>query len=152
MSTGPSLIRGACLCGRVAFELEDAAIVAMIGCYCANCRKVSGSQFGVYLQVRAAGFRWLAGEGDVATFESSEGNLRGHCRTCGCVAPIPTHYGAVRVPAGALDGNPAIAPDVILFEASKAGWCGVDTASRRFDDSGPPDFWRAMVIRLLGLG
>ncbi len=146
------MVRGSCLCGGVVFEVDEAGIAAVVGCYCVNCRKVSGAQFGVYLQVRASAFHWLSGEGDVATFESSQGNLRGHCRTCGCVAPITTSYGAVRVPAGALDEDPAAAPDVILFESSKARWCGMETARRRFDDSGPPDYWRAMVVRLLGPG
>ena len=144
------MVRGSCLCGRVVFEIDEAGIGAVIGCYCVNCRKVSGAQFGVYLQVRPRAFRWLAGEDEVVTFESSPGNLRGRCRTCGCVAPITTSYGAVRVPGGALDEDPGVAPDVVLFETSMAGWCGPETASRRFEDSGPPEFWRAMVVRLLG--
>jgi hypothetical protein len=142
--------RGSCLCGRVVFELDEAGIAASVGCYCVNCRKVSGSQFGVYLQVRPSAFRWLAGEAEVVTFESSPGNLRGHCRTCGCVAPIKTNYGAVRVPGGALDEDPGTRPDVVLFEPSKAGWCGLDTATQRFEDLGPAEFWRPIVIRLLG--
>lgn len=146
------MVRGSCLCGVLAFEVDQPGIAAVVGCYCANCRKVSGAQSGVYLQVRAGAFRWLAGEDEVATFESSPGNLRGHCRICGSVAPIATRYGAVRVPGGALDDDPGMAPDIVLFESSKAKWCALDAASRRYDDAGPPELWRALITRLLGIG
>lgn len=145
------MVRGSCLCERIAFEIDPAGIAAVVGCYCVNCRKVSGAQSGVYLQVRVSAFRWIAGEDEVVTFESSPGNLRGRCHTCGCVAPVTTAYGAVRVPGGALDDDPGARPDVVLFEPSKARWCGLEEASQRFEDAGPPDFWRGMVMRLMGL-
>ena len=146
------MAKGSCLCGAVAFEIDDAGVVVSVGCYCANCRKVSGSQYGVYLQVRPASFRWLSGEDHVATYESSPGNQRGFCRTCGAVAPVATAYGAVRVPGGALDDDPGVVPDVVLFDVSKAGWCTADAASRRFADVGPADFWGTVVRKLHGMG
>jgi hypothetical protein len=140
---------GSCLCGRVAFEIDAAGVEGVVGCYCVNCRKVSGAQAGVYLQVRAADFRWVAGEDAVVAFESSPGNLRGHCGVCGCVAPIATSYSAVRVPGGALDEDPGLVPDVVLFQTRKAPWCDLASAKLRFDDAGPADFWRALIVRLL---
>lgn len=104
------MIMGSCLCGSLAFELDPAGIVLTTQCYCENCRKISGSQHGVYLQVKPQSFRWLAGDDTVATFESSPGNRRGFCRIYGCVAPVQTSYGAIRVPAGALDADPGIRP------------------------------------------
>jgi hypothetical protein len=109
------MAKGSCLCGAIAFEFDSAGVVVSIGCFCTNCRKVSGSQYGVYLQVKPASFRWLSGEDHVVAYESSPGNHRGFCRTCGCVAPLLTGYGAVRVPGGALDDDPGIVPDFILF-------------------------------------
>jgi hypothetical protein len=44
------------ICGAIAFEFDDAGIVVAIDCFCTNCRKVSGSQDGVYLQVRLGSF------------------------------------------------------------------------------------------------
>jgi hypothetical protein len=98
--------------------------------------------------VRGIAFRWLSGEDKVETFESSPQNVRGRCRTCGSIAPITTNYGAVRVPGGALDADPGVTPDVVIFERSKAEWCGLETATQRFEGSGPPDFWRAMSVKL----
>ena len=144
------MAKGSCLCGTIAFELDDAGVVVSIGCFCTNCRKVSGSQHGVYLQVRRESFRWLSGEDHVVAYESSPGNKRAFCRTCGSVAPTRTFYGAVRVPGGALDDDPGVLPDVILFADSKARWCTADDASQTFPDAGPPEFWGGVVRRLLG--
>ena len=106
----------------------------------------------VYLQVRPETFRWLSGEDHAVAYESSPGNKRAFCRTCGSVAPIRTAYGAVRVPGGALDEDPGGAPEVTLFTKSKAAWCTADEARRTFSDAGPPEFWSGIVRRLYGGG
>jgi hypothetical protein len=142
------MISGSCLCGAVAFELDPAGIAFSVGCYCTNCRKVSGAEGGVYLQVRRDGFRWTAGENEVGAYESTPGNQRGFCRRCGCVAPIVTNYGAVRVPAGALDGDPGVAPTATLFASRRAQWCDPGAGDISFDDTGPPEFWREAIARL----
>lgn len=144
--------QGSCVCGAVWFEFDSDGVIATVACFCTNCRKVSGSQFGVYLQVRHGSFRWLLGEDNVAAYESSPGNKRGFCKTCGCVAPIATYYGAVRIPGGALDADPGIVPDTVIFEQSKAEWCTCDRASHRFMDSGPPEFWSEVLGKLHGSG
>jgi hypothetical protein len=142
------MAKGSCLCGAIAFEIDDQGVVVSVSCFCTNCRKISGSQYGVYLQVRRDSFRWVSGEDHRIAYESSPGNERAFCRTCGAVAPIETSYGAVRVPGGALDDDPGLAPEVILFSQSKAGWCAADAASRIFADAGPPEFWSGVVQRL----
>jgi len=144
------MVKGSCLCGAIAFEFDNDGVVVSVGCFCTNCRKVSGSQYGVYLQVKRDSFRWVSGENQTVAFESSPGNKRAFCRTCGSVAPVRTSYGAVRVPGGALDDDPGVLPDVILFEASKVAWCAIDEAGQTFSDAGPPEFWRDIVIRLYG--
>ena len=142
------MITGSCLCKAVQFELDEAGIAASVGCHCANCRKVSGSQYGVYLQVRPRSFRWISGQDEVARYQSSPGNDRGFCRKCGSVAPLATAYGAIRVPGGALDADPGRGPDVVLFTRARAPWCGLDGAEQQFEDSGPPEFWQGMIARL----
>ena len=142
------MARGSCLCGAIAFEIDDAGVVVSIGCFCTNCRKVSGSQYGVYLQVKRDSFRWLSGEDGVTAYESSPGNKRAFCRTCGSVAPIATSYGAIRVPGGALDDDPGSTPEVVIFSQSRAGWCASDAASRVFVDAGPQELWAGVIGRL----
>lgn len=145
------MVRGSCLCGKIRFEVDTAGVVIVVGCYCAYCRKVSGSQFGVYLQVKRDSFRWLSGEDLVADYESSPGNKRGFCRICGSIAPIDTSYGAVRVPGGALDDDPGIVPEVMLYEQSKAGWCTADQPRQTFPDTGPAELWAGVVRKLYGV-
>jgi len=117
------MARGSCLCGAITFELDDAGIALSVACFCANCRKVSGSLYGVYLQVRPESFRWISGADQVAAYESAPGNKRGFCRNCGCVAPIATDRGVIRVPGGALDDDPGRAVDTLVFKQSRAAWC-----------------------------
>jgi len=146
------MARGSCLCGAISFEIDSAGVVVSTNCYCANCRKVAGSQYGVYLQVRRNNFRWLSGADHVAAYESSPGNKRAFCRTCGSVAPIVTSYGAVRVPGGALDDDPGVVPKVVIFAESKAGWCAADDATQVFADAGPREFWTDVIRKLFGGG
>ena len=122
------MAKGSCLCGAIAFELDDAGVALSVACFCTNCRKVSGSLYGVYLQVRPESFRWLSGADQVATYESMPGNQRGFCRRCGCVAPIATNQGVIRVPGGALDEDPGRTVDTLVFKHSKARWCVVAEA------------------------
>ena len=142
------MAKGSCLCGAIAFEIDDAGVVISVGCYCTNCRKVSGSQYGVYLQVKPPSFRWLRGADHAAAYESSPGNKRAFCKTCGSIVPIETTYGAVRVPGGVLDEDPGVAPDVLLFAKSKADWCTVSAVRTTFDDAGPQAFWGNVVAKL----
>jgi hypothetical protein len=142
--------KGSCLCGAITFEFDNAGVALTVGCFCTNCRKVSGSQYGVYLQVKHNAFRRLTGADQVVTYESSPGNKRAFCRTCGAVAPIAAFYGAVRVPGGALDDDPDVAPEVLLFARSKAAWCAVDAARQTFAESGPPELGGRVMKKLYG--
>jgi len=144
------MAKGSCLCGAIAFEIDDAGVVLSVGCFCTNCRKVSGTQYGVYLQVKRDSFRWIRGAEHAVAYESSPGNKRAFCDTCGSIAPIQTAYGAVRVPGGALDEDPGIAPGVFLFSKSKAAWCTADAPHETFVDAGPPEFWGNVIRRLFG--
>jgi hypothetical protein len=140
--------KGSCLCGAIRFEVDEAGIVLGVSCFCTKCRKVSGTQNGVYFQVKRRAFRWICGDDAVGRYESSPGNHRAFCKTCGSIAPIETYYGAVRVPGGAFDEDPAVKAQVNLFAADKAAWCDIDAAARNFDDSGPEDFWRGVIVQL----
>ena len=144
---GDRRVRGSCLCGTVSFELDKAGIFSTNTCFCSYCRKVAGSQFGVYLHVRPESFRWLSGEDQVGAFESSPGNQRCFCRICGCAAPTVT-AGEARVPGGALDDDPGVAPTVNIYTASSARWCAADAAQHTFAEGIPPEFLREMLSKL----
>lgn len=142
------MTKGSCLCTAIQFEIDDAGVAFATGCYCTNCRKASGGQHTVYLQVRRNAFRWLSDRTTARSFESSPGNKRGFCGVCGATVPIETNYGAVRVPAGALDSDPGAALTVNIYTQSKAAWCSAENPGLTFADVGPQAFWTEMITRL----
>ncbi|PZX58554.1 GFA family protein [Cereibacter changlensis] len=73
-------MRGACLCGAVAFEVEG-PLRPVIACHCTQCRKMSG-HFWAATSVPHDRFRLVRDEG-LAWFRSSAEARRGFCRRCG---------------------------------------------------------------------
>jgi hypothetical protein len=76
------MIEGSCLCGGIRYEARQAA-GPMAHCHCRMCRKAHGAAFSTILPVRKDGFRWMQGEGLLASFESSPGKRRWFCCRCG---------------------------------------------------------------------
>ena len=95
------MVKGQCLCGEVAFELDAARIVLFNNCYCKKCQRDSGTGFVSQLQVPRENFRWLQGENTIRLFESSPGVKRAFCEVCGSRLPMNEVDGnIVPVPAG----------------------------------------------------
>jgi hypothetical protein len=136
------MIMGSCLCGGIKFEINEENIFMMNNCYCVNCRKVSGADCVTAIQVSKEEFNWLTGEDLITTFESSPGNQRAFCRVCGSRIPQSNaSWPFVSIPAGSLDGDPNIAPQVNIFTASKAPWCSIDESIPSAPDRGSEEFW-----------
>src|SRR5262245_15674334 len=107
------MIQGSCLCEGVRFEIDERAIIVINNCHCANCRKVSGAAFGTFVHIPGRSFHWIAGQELVATYESSPGTRRAFCKVCGSRMPqSPNWEEHVIVPAGALDGDPGMKPEI----------------------------------------
>lgn len=119
---------GSCLCGAVRYEVAG-PFDLMAHCHCSMCRKHHGAMFATFLTAPLAGFRWLAGEELVANYHSSENGHRPFCGRCGSAAPtIMRETGLVFVPAGNLDGDPGIRPQMHMFTASRAQWFPITDA------------------------
>ena len=74
------MIKGSCLCGAVALEI-DGALPPVSACHCVQCRKQSGHHWasvhiprGALHVTKDVGLRW---------YQSSEKVRRGFCGTCG---------------------------------------------------------------------
>lgn len=118
------IVRGSCLCGAVAFEL-DPPFRLMIHCHCSRCRRSSGTGHATNLVADPDRLRWVAGEDLIARFDLPGAKSFGKwfCRQCGCPLPRVTRNGKlVVVPAGSLDDEPPIRPSEHIFWASRAGW------------------------------
>ncbi|WP_101067562.1 GFA family protein [Roseovarius salinarum] len=72
--------KGSCLCGAVAFELDETPR-APIACHCKQCRRQSGHVFAAG-HVPKEAVRMIREDG-LAWYRASEKATRGFCGTCG---------------------------------------------------------------------
>ncbi len=130
-------IRGGCLCGAVAFEIQG-RISPIQTCLCSRCRKASGSAFSAALLCAAKSFRWLRGQDGIATFPLSTGFVSAFCRTCGSPLPLPATEGKVKaIPAGSLDGELGTRIVQHIFVGSKADWFELTDGLPQHDEAPP---------------
>lgn len=121
------MVRGSCLCGGVAFELEGELTPIQL-CHARRCRKASGAAFAPELLAPAEGLRFVRGLELVAEYEAPllrepPAYRRAFCRTCG--SPLPNRIAGtpfVAVNPGVLDDDPGTRPLRHAFFAQKAPW------------------------------
>ena len=86
-----TVARGRCLCGACSFELMGKH--NWIGhCHCESCRRATASPFTTWIG-QENGFWSFTGTAPI-TYQSSPGNTRGFCGTCGS----PMFYRSYRYP------------------------------------------------------
>jgi len=133
------MTQGRCLCGAVRYDVAGPFTV-MLHCHCSMCRKHHGAAFATWVAAPLEGYRLLSGAASVATYESSPGHHRSFCRVCGSVVPerMPGS-GLVVCPAGNLEGDLGITPQMHIFTASKAPWFAIEDELPQFAQY-PPGF------------
>ena len=120
-------VRGTCLCGGVAFEL-DGAITPIQLCHALRCRKATGAAFSPELLAEQSGFRWIHGESLVKVYEAPllrepPPYRRAFCDTCGSPLPIALEgTGWLILSAGILDDDPGTRPFRHAFVEQRACW------------------------------
>jgi hypothetical protein len=114
--------RGACLCGKVRFEIAG-EFEAFFLCHCSYCRKDTGSAHGANLFSSTAAIRWVSGESSVTTFNlPATRHAKSFCSVCGSPLPRLEANGWLCVPAGSLDTDVTLRPNAHIFTASRANW------------------------------
>ena len=79
----PSTVRGQCLCGAVAFEIDYPAFWAWHD-HSAASRRAHGAAYATYVGVWRKRFRVTAGEDEIARYEDKvDASARSFCRRCG---------------------------------------------------------------------
>jgi hypothetical protein len=108
-------------------------------CHCPKCRKAHGSAFSTTMRVNRAGFRWLTGEDQVSSFESSPGKKRSFCRSCGShlVAGWDDQDQLI-LRVGCLDGDPGVRPVAHIWTSLKAPWYDIDEKLPCLEEGRPP--------------
>ena len=115
---------GGCLCGAVRYEASGEPSL-MGHCYCADCRKASGSGFIPFMGFPASALRVT---GEVRQFRSPAFRggeaVRNYCPTCGGLV-----FGGVlgeseshTVYAGSLDDPSRFRPAIALFNRDRPDW------------------------------
>lgn len=140
---GAEILRGACLCGAVTYEVE-APFLRFAHCHCSRCRRATGSAHASNLYAAPERFRWTSGEALVRRYDlpSARSFATTFCTTCG--APLPHHTRSGRevvVPAGSLDEDPGLKPRAHIFFGSRSGWSCADDGVPRFEEYA--DDWRS---------
>ncbi|HZN24657.1 MAG TPA: GFA family protein [Burkholderiales bacterium] len=132
-------VPGTCLCGKVRFEVTP-PFTAFRYCHCSRCRKASGSGHAANLLVPRSRFRWLAGQDSIRRYDVPQAQRFSvwFCTECGSRAPheIRTRDDML-IPAGLLDADPQIRPQVNIFWDSKAEWCADPEELPRFAEYPP---------------
>lgn len=121
------MIRGSCLCGGVQFEACKVQGPFEI-CHCSRCRKVTGSAFAAGVYVAREDFKWLQGEHLVRVYEAPireapPAYYSCFCSRCGSRVPDALSCAPlIELPAGCLDDDPGLRPELHIFAESKAPW------------------------------
>ena len=132
------ILTGGCLCGAIRYAY-DGEVGAAGYCHCADCRRVSGSAFGVSLSVSAAGFRLVQGtpKGFTKAGDSGRPVTRYFCPDCG--SPLytlpPLHPERLFIKAGSLDDPGVVHPARQAWVRSRVAWAEIDPAIDSYETS-----------------
>lgn len=126
------MIRGECNCGGVAFEV-DAGVPGIFVCHCSICRKATGSHGIAVLVVDNGAFRWIRGEGQVATWKKPGADWQTwFCRMCGSPVPGANDESRMFIPAGLVtSGGEDLRVIHHVWVGSKAPWDEIGDAGKQ---------------------
>ncbi len=122
--TKTDVAQGSCLCGDVTYEISGAP-VRMTSCHCSRCRLGRSAAHAFNVFYPDSQFAFTKGAEQVLEYKVPEAKFFAvaFCQRCGGGVPrISKERGIVVVPAGSLDSDPGIRPQMHIFTASKAPW------------------------------
>ena len=141
------MIHGSCLCGAVKFKLKKSGILLFNLCHCSRCQKRSGTAHTSQLQIAADKFQWIQGTDCMSWYESSLGSRSSFCSTCGSRLPMHTNNNAmVAVPAGLIDDEFGVQPEINMHCASAASWHTLDKSITSIEGQGTDEFWKEFMM------
>lgn len=139
MSTEAKHYTGGCLCGALRYE----AFGELIGsghCYCADCRRASGSGFVPFMGFKADAVRF---SGEARQFRSPAASggdaVRNSCPICmslvfgGEIGKTDLHT----LYAGSLDDPSRFHPTIAIFTAGRPAWAMISPDLKAFDRMPP---------------
>lgn len=115
---------GGCLCGQLRYEAQGEPLFAGY-CFCADCRKASGSGFIPFMGFAASSVSF---SGETTQFKSPAfrggESVRNFCPSCGGlvfggIAGVDEQH---TIYAGSLDDASAFHPQVAIFNRDRPDW------------------------------
>lgn len=134
-------LTGGCQCGAIRYEVYDAPEAVYV-CHCIECRRQSGSAFGISVIFQARAFRLRGGEPRCWTRRTDRGNSLDcwFCPDCGTrVWHVSSGFPELRsVKGGTLDQPPDLTRAVHLFTERKLEGVVIPEGALSFPGE-PPD-------------
>ena len=128
-------ITGGCLCGALRYEASTAPQYAGY-CFCADCRKASGSGFIPFMGFMAPALR-ITGAAVTHTLRHRDGRQsdRNFCTVCGGLV-----FGGIRgesashtIYAGSLDDPSHFKPTIAIFNRDRPDWVALPAGLKVFE-------------------
>jgi len=128
------MYKGSCLCGKVRFEITS-EIKDIVFCHCSNCRKAQGSAFATNANVSKDGFRFVSGEDELTSYQSSPQRVKYFCKHCGSpiISKNSSQPDIVRIRLGSIEGDIKEKPKAHIFVGSKANWEEINDNLPKYD-------------------
>jgi hypothetical protein len=135
MNQGARKITGGCLCGQLRYQAEGEPMFAGL-CFCADCRKASGSGFVPFMGFSADVVRieGRVSQSRTVSFRGGEA-VRNHCPDCGSLV-----FGGIvgvdqehTIYAGSLDDPSQFAPTIAIFTRDRPDWAGLPPGLSAFE-------------------
>lgn len=130
-------VNGSCLCNEVKFTIKGPFQLFAL-CHCSRCRKSTGSAHASNIFTDADRIRWTTGKDKLHRFDlaSAKRFSKAFCKECGSPLPCVSRDGKrLLIPAGCLDGDPDIRPQMRIFCADNAPWYEQVETISKFDAS-----------------
>lgn len=127
---------GECNCGAVSFEI-GADLADVYICHCSICRRSSGSNGMAVVVIGNDQFRWIRGEGEVASWRKPGTDWqKWFCRICGSPLPGINDETRMFVPAGLITkGGESLRVAHHIWVDSKAVWDEIGDAGERHHEA-----------------
>jgi len=129
MSDTQSRFKGGCLCGALRWE-ADGEPAYMGHCYCADCRKASGSGFIPFMGFKADAVRFSGVTRQFASPAARGGEaVRNFCAACGGLVFGGTvgKDDSFTIYAGSLDDPALFRPRIAIFTRGRPEWAVIPT-------------------------
>jgi hypothetical protein len=131
---------GGCQCGAVRYRLTGTPQWLTI-CHCNECKRQSGSAFGMSLRMRACDVELISGELREWSRAADSGvKVSGFfCPTCGTrMWHEPVGSGFLHIKPGTLDAPSRFEPKYEAWIERKAGWLSISGLRLSFEGQNPP--------------